>query len=296
MDKLSHASIVDGVLLSRAQFRVFKHNDPESLEANLKRVNRQRRGGVLIVMEGTYGMTGDLANLPDICALKEKYDARIFLDDAHGWGVMGENGRGTAEFFGVQDKVDIYFGTFAKAFASIGGFSASRKDVIDWIRYNARTQVFAKSLPLVFVKSLMKTFELVKAGINRRERMWEISRLLKEGLLKAGFYIGSWSSPICPVFIPLKERDIHEIGSRVVSYLRQKGVFVTGIMYPVIPKGLFMFRMIPTATHTEEDVELTVRAFESMRDDLKLDLTISGEDLNNIKKIYGSVQHKVTVT
>lgn len=287
MDKLSHASIVDGVFLAPGNFRVFKHNDMNSLEIVLKKVNKERKGGVLVVGEGTYGMTGDLAKLPEICELKEKYDARLFIDDAHGVGVLGENGRGTADYLGVQDKIDIYFGTFAKSFASIGGFTASSKKVTEWILYNARTQVFAKSLPMVYVKTLEKGLEMVINGEERRARMWANSEKLKSGLKDLGFFVGEGKSPICAVFAPLKGRPVEEVGPATIQYLREKGIFVTGITYPVIPLGLFMFRMIPTTNHNDEDIALTVKAFKQMRDDMHLDLTFDGEELGNIKKIYG---------
>ncbi|MDA3947965.1 MAG: aminotransferase class I/II-fold pyridoxal phosphate-dependent enzyme [Spirochaeta sp.] len=209
MDKLDHACIVDGAFqaqaLNGAQLRIFKHNNMDNLEQVLKRVNRDRTGGVMIVTEGVYGMTGDLAPLADIAVLARKYDARIFIDDAHGWGTMGPEGKGTAAHFGVQDEIDIYFGTFAKSFASIGGFSASDKAVTDWIAYNARTQVFAKSLPMVYVQTLRKTFELVKAGEDRRTKMWARSNELKNGLKELGFYVGPGESMICSVFVPLGE-------------------------------------------------------------------------------------------
>ncbi len=287
MDKLAHASIVDGVLLSRAPFRVFKHNDMNSLEIVLKRVNKERKGGVLIVIEGTYGMTGDLAKLKEICELKEKYDARLFVDDAHGIGVLGKEGRGTADHFGVQDKVDIYFGTFAKAFASIGGFSASQADVVRWIRYNARTQVFAKSLPMVYVKTLRKCLDLIRQGDDRREKMWEISRALKDGLRQLGYSIGAGESPICAVFAPIGDRDLEQVGASLVSYLRdKKNVFTSAVIYPVIPMGLLMFRIIPTTAHTMDDVEKTVQAFKEMRDEMKLDLKMTPEDQKKVEKIF----------
>ncbi len=288
MDKLAHASIVDGVLLAPAQFRVFKHNDMNSLEIVLKRVNKERKGGVLIVSEGTYGMTGDLAKLDEMCALKEQYDARIFVDDAHGIGTMGEQGRGTADHFGVQDKVDLYFGTFAKSFASIGGFTAAEKDVVEWIRYNARTQVFAKSLPMVYVKTLRKALELVRDGDDRRKRMWEISKKLKTGLKELGYYIGEGESPICAVFAPIGEESTVEVGARLVHYLRkEKNIFTTAVIYPVIPLGLLMFRIIPTAAHSDEDVDITIRAFKEMRDEMNLHLTMTADDRKKIDKVYG---------
>lgn len=285
MDKLDHASIVDGVMgaiQDKKQLRVFKHNNMESLENTLKRVNKDRKGGVLIVTEGVYGMTGDLAKLDEICALKEKYDARIFIDDAHGIGVMGENGRGTAEHFGVQDKVDVYFGTFAKAFASIGGFTASNYDAVEWIRYNARTQVFAKSLPMVYVKTLRKTLEMVKNGTDRRNKLFDISKKLSTGLRELGFFVSDVDSPIVPVFVG--GGGELNIALSWIKYLREKGVFVTGVAYPVIPPGIIMFRIIPTASHTEEDVEFTLNAFKQLRDDQHMHLEV---DMKLIERIYG---------
>ncbi len=291
MDKLSHACIVDGAFLAQsmngAQLRVFKHNNMDNLEQVLKRINRDRKGGVLIMTEGVYGMTGDLATLKEITDLARKYDARLYIDDAHGWGTMGSQGRGTADHFGVQDEVDIYFGTFAKSFASIGGFSASTKSVTEWITYNARTQVFAKSLPMVYVQTLRKTFDLVKNGDDRRDRMWKISNSLKNGLRDLGFYVGPGEAPICSVFVPLGEHSMEHVGARTAGFLRQNGVFVTAIAYPVIPLGLLMFRMIPTAAHTEEDVAETLRVFREMRDKLGLRLTMTEDEDKKIRKVYG---------
>ena len=287
MDKLAHACIVDGSFQSPGQVRVFKHNNMEDLENTLKRVNKDRKGGVLVVTEGVYGMTGDLAKLDEIVALKNKYDARLYIDDAHGWGVMGAEGRGTADHFGVQDEVDIYFGTFAKAFASIGGFSASTKAVTEWIMYNARTQVFAKSLPMVYVQSLLKTLDLVRAADANRDHMWAMSNGLKQGIGDLGYYVGPGTSPICSVFIPIGENELETVGAQAVGYLRERGVFVTAITWPVIPLGLLMFRMIPTAAHTQEDVDNTVAIFKEMRDRLGLRLDMSGDDQTKVRRVYG---------
>lgn len=269
IDKLSHASMVDATLLAAGKFRVFKHNDMDSLEAHLKRINRNRKGGILIITEGVFGMQGDLADLPNICTLKEQYGARIFVDDAHGFGVMGETGQGTAVHFGVQDKLDIYLGTFAKAFAAIGGVAAAEKRVVDWIRYNARTQVFAKSLPMIYVQILMKTLDIIRNDKDRRARMWEVSKKLKNDLRNVGYQVGDVPSPIAPVYVPAG--DMH-VAMSIIKNLRELGIFITGVMYPVVPKGIILFRMIPTASHTDEDIETTVKAFRKVRDDLKLDL------------------------
>jgi len=269
IDKLSHASMLDGTFMAPGKFRVFKHNDMNSLESHLKRINRDRKGGILIVTEGVFGMRGDLSDLPNICALKEKYDARLFIDDAHGFGVMNDNGQGTAAYFGVQDKIDVYFGTFAKAFASIGGVSASQKNVVDWVRYNSRPHVFAKSLPMAFVGAVSKTLEIIRSDNSRRERMWANANALKSGLKNLGFEIGDGASPITTVYVPVG--DI-QIAMQIIMRLREMGIFVTGVMYPVVPKGIILLRMIATASHIPEDISTTVEAFKKVRDDLNLKL------------------------
>ena len=269
LDKLSHASMVDGTMGAAGKFRVFKHNDMNSLEMHLKKINRDRKGGILIVTEGVFGMQGDLADLPNICALKDKYNARLFVDDAHGFGVMGETGQGTASYYGVHDQIDVYFGTFAKAFASIGGVSASQKKVIDWIRYNARSQVFAKSLPMIFVEVLLKTLEFIRNDKERRQRMWTNANKLKNGLRDLGYNVGDVPSPITPVYVPAG--DMH-MGMKIIQSLREMGIFITGVMYPVVPRGIILFRMIPTASHTDEEIQTTIDAFRAVRDKLKLNV------------------------
>ncbi len=287
MDKLVHASIVDaalGAVSDRKHIRVFRHNNMSSLEKKLRSAREKTKGGVLILTEGVYGMTGDLARLDGISALKDRYGARLFVDDAHGVGVMGPSGRGTAEHFGVQDGIDLYFGTFAKAFASIGGYTAAKEEVVEWIRYNARTQVFAKSLPMIYVKALQKTLELVRGGSDRRERLFDISRKLSAGLRELGYYVGDVRSPLVPVFIP---EGSAAIAMEWITYLRNKGIFVTGVTYPVIPKNYIMFRMVPTASHTDEDVARTIEAFKSLRDDRNIPLNY---DIAAISTIYGDAE------
>ncbi len=274
MDKMSHASMVDGTLLSRCKFRVFRHNDLNSLEAHLKRVNREgRKGGVLIITEGVFGMEGDLGDLPGVCELKERYDARLFVDDAHGFGVMGEKGQGTAFHFGVQDRIDVLFGTFSKAFAAIGSVSAAEKRVIDYIQYNARTQIFTKSLPMVYVEVLLKTLEIIRDnGRERRAAMHDNSLKLKQGLRELGYNVGDVPSPITPVYVPAGDMLL---GASIVRSLRNLGIFVTPIIYPVVPRGIILFRMIPTASHTDEQIQATLDAFKKVRDDLKLKLDLT---------------------
>ena len=273
MDRLSHASIVDGTILASAgrRFRPFKHNDLDHLEHHLKGAHRTRKGGILIVIEGVYGMRGDLANLPGICELKDRYEARLFVDDAHGFGVMGDNGRGTGEHFGVQDKIDLYFGTFAKAFAAIGGVTAGEEEVVRYIKYNARTNVFAKSLPMVYVDALEATLNLIENEPKHRKRMWEVAARLQKGLTALGYDIGDTESPITPVYVPAGSE---QIAMGMIKMLREDyGVFVSGVTYPVVPREVVMFRMIPTASHSDEDVDMTVEAFKKMRDRMNLDLS-----------------------
>ncbi len=269
IDKLSHACMIDGTFLAGGKYRFYKHNDMDDLEKQLKAANKMRRGGILIVTEGVFGMRGDLANLPDICELKEKYDARVFVDDAHGCGVMGPNGKGTSEHFGVMDKVDLYFSTFAKSFAAIGGFTAGDEEVIRYIRYNARTQIFAKSLPLIYVKVIDATLDVIQNRPELRKRLWEVATKLQNGLRELGFNLGDTASPITPVYIPAEP----EVAMKIIAYLReQKGIFVSGVMYPVVPKGIILLRMIPTAAHTDEQIEKTINAFKDLRDVFKLQL------------------------
>jgi glycine C-acetyltransferase len=269
VDKLSHASMLDGVFVSQAKFRVYRHNDMNSLESHLKHVNKDRKGGVLIVTEGVFGMKGDIADLPAICALKDRYGARIYIDDAHGFGVMGPGGRGSGEYFGVHDKLDIYFGTFAKAFAAIGGVSATTKPVAEWIRYNARTQVFAKSLPMIYVAVLSKALDIIAHDDVRRQRMWANANKIKSGLRDLGYEVGDVPSPLCAVYVPAGDINL---GMAIIKALRDLGIFITGVIYPVVPKGILLFRMVPTASHTDEDIRRTIAAFKTVRDELKLNL------------------------
>jgi len=292
VDRLAHACILDAASMAKASgatIRYFKHNNMKDLESVLSQVNEKREGGVIILIEGVYGMTGDLADLPGICDLKEKYDARLFIDDAHGVGVLGEKGRGIGDFFGVQDRIDLYFGTFAKSFASIGGFVAADQDVIDWIAFNARTQVFAKSLPMIYVKALDRTLDYIIDGDDRRQKMWDNSNKLKKGLKELGYYIGPGESPICSVFTPTGSDDVNGVGVKMVKYLREHRIFVTAVVYPVIPPGLCMFRMIPTTSHTDAEIDKTVKVFASMKKDLGLMDSVTEDDISKIKKVYRNI-------
>jgi len=269
IDKLVHACMIDATFLAGGKYRFFKHNDMNDLEKQLKKANEDRNGGVLVVSEGVFGMRGDLANLPDICDLKEKYDARLFLDDAHGCGVMGENGKGTSEHFGVMDRVDLYFSTFAKAFAAIGGFTAGKEEIIRYIRYNARTQIFAKSLPMIYVKTVNAALDKMEQNPGYRERLWEVAKKLQNGLRELGFSLGDTASPITPVYISGEP----EIAKEIIIYMREdQKIFVSGVMYPVVPKGIILLRLIPTASHTYEHIEKTLVAFKNLKDKFNLHL------------------------
>ncbi len=273
MDKLSHASIVDGTLLASfgRRFRPFQHNDMNDLEAQLQGANRDRKGGILIVCEGVYGMRGDLADLPAMCDLAERYGARLFVDDAHGFGIMGAHGRGCGEHYGVQDRIDLYFGTFAKTFAAIGGVTAGEREPVEYIRYNARTNVFAKSLPLLYVETLSATIDVIERRPDLRERVWALAKRLQDGLVELGYDVGDTQTPITPVYVPAGSE---QTAMEMIRILREDyGVFVSGVTYPVVPLGVVLFRMIPTASHSEEDVEVTLRAFRELRDRLSIDLS-----------------------
>jgi glycine C-acetyltransferase len=280
IDSLSHASMIDATVLASAgrRFHAYKHNDMDDLERCLRSSTKDAKGGTLIVTEGVFGMKGNCARLPEICALKERYGARLFVDDAHGFGVMGKSGQGTGEYQGVQDRIDLYFGTFAKTFAAIGGVTAADEDVVEWIRYNARSNVFAKALPMVYVKTVEKALSIISGEPALREKMWHITRKLQKGLTDLGYDLGETESPITPVYVVAGEE---KTALEMIAMLREDyGVFVSGVSFPVVPRGVILFRMIPTASHTEQDVEKTVDAFRQMRDRMKLDLSTKPSQLN----------------
>lgn len=274
IDSLSHACIIDGATLAQAKsgmrLRPFKHNDMEDLEEQLKEVSAENKGGALIITEGVFGMHGELGNLPAICALKEKYGARLFVDDAHGFGVMGKNGHGTGEHFGVQDKIDLYYGTFTKAFALLGGVVTGEQAITAYIKFNSRTSVFSRSLPLIIVQSIAKAIDLATNHPENRKQMWHITHKLQTGLKALGFNLGKTESPVTPVYVP--SGDV-KLAIEMTRLLRDEyNIFVTAVTYPVVQKGVTLYRLIPTAKHQDEDVELTLKAFEAVRDRLKLKL------------------------
>ncbi len=268
-DSESHACILDGLRLHMGKRFVYSHNDMDNLEKQLKHASRvvlRTGGAILLITEGVFGMAGDLGHLHKIVELKKKYQFRILVDDAHGFGTMGPEGAGTGTHYGVQDKVDIYFATFAKAMAGIGGFVASNKEIIRYLRFNMRSQIFAKSLPMPMVIGAMKRLELLKTKPELRENLWHIVKLLQGGLKEAGMNIGNTESPVTPVFLEGNEIQ----GANLVVDLRENHkVFCSIVIYPVVPKGTIMLRLIPTAVHTEEDVKYTIEAFKAIKDKLK---------------------------
>ncbi len=270
-DSDSHACILDGCRLHIGKRFVFKHNDMESLDKQLKHatsyINRNgNKGGILVITEGVFGMEGDLGNLKTITDYKERYNFRLLIDDAHGFGTMGKTGAGTGEHFGVQDKVDLYFGTFAKAMAGIGAFIAGKKEIIDYLRYTMRSQIFAKSLPMPMVMGAFKRLELLKNQPQHKEKLWKIVRSLQQGLREKGFNLGVTESSVTPVFFDGDDTLI----IKVTKDLRENyKIFCSAVVYPVIPKGKIMLRLIPTAAHEMQHVEKTIAAFSEIQEKLK---------------------------
>ncbi|MDR2971109.1 MAG: pyridoxal phosphate-dependent aminotransferase family protein [Bacteroidales bacterium] len=267
-DSESHACILDGLRLSFAKRFVFQHNDMDSLRKQLNHalpVAELNGGGILVITEGVFGMAGDLGKLDKIVELKKEFPFRLLVDDAHGFGTMGKTGAGVAEHFNCSELVDLYFGTFAKSMAGIGGFVVSEKEIIDHLRFNMRSQIFAKSLPMPMVIGGLKRLELLKNNKELREKLWTIVNALQKGLKEKGFNIGKTESPVTPVYF---EGGPDE-GTNVVVDLRENyGIFCSIVVYPVIPKGLLMLRLIPTAVHTLADVERTIKVFSDVKEKL----------------------------
>ena len=266
-DELSHACIVDGKQLAMADTSVFKHNDMESLEKQLARVSKRRKEGssILVVTEGVFGMTGDLGKLKEIAELKKKYDFRLLVDDAHGLGTMGNDGSGAGTHLGVQDEVDVYFGTFAKSFALIGAFVASEPRVIKFLRANVRSQIFAKSLPHVLVASARERLKQIRKHPEWREQLWENTNNLRKGLMEIGYNVLPSESPVTPVLT----HGSTDLCTYIMRRLREEfGVFVSGVAYPVVPRGTVLIRLIPTAKHTEAHIDKTLEAFAAIKEDV----------------------------
>jgi glycine C-acetyltransferase len=268
-DSESHACIMDGIFLHKAKGGksfVYPHNDIERCARMLKMAESHiekegSKGGILVITEGVFGMAGDMGALDKIVALKKEHPFRLLIDDAHGFGTMGATGAGTSEHFGCQDEVDIYFATFAKSMASIGAFVASTREVVDHLRFNMRSQIFAKSLPMPVVIGAMKRFELLKRG-TCREKLWKIVTAMQKGLREKGLDLGNTQSPVTPVYFP----GDANMGTNIVYDLRENyGIFCSVVVYPVVPKGVLMLRIIPTAAHSPEDVERTVYVFSEIK-------------------------------
>jgi glycine C-acetyltransferase len=267
-DSEAHACILDGMQLHFGKRFVYPHNNMESLEKQLQRatkITNETGGGIMVITEGVYGMAGDLGKLTDIVELKKKYPFRLLVDDAHGFGTMGKTGQGTGEHLGVQDEIDIYFGTFAKAFAGIGGFVASKKEVIKYLMYNLRSQVFAKSLPVAMTIGALKRLEILRTEPQHKEKLWTIVHALQNGLKEQGFNIGNTESPVTPVYF---EGGVGEATQITYDLRENYNIFCSIVIYPVVPKGVLMLRIIPTAVHTLEDVDYTIKAFAEVKQKL----------------------------
>ncbi|MGE4587177.1 MAG: aminotransferase class I/II-fold pyridoxal phosphate-dependent enzyme [Mangrovibacterium sp.] len=268
-DSEAHACILDGLRLHIGKRFVYPHNNMENLHKQLQRATvlaEKQGGGILVITEGVFGMSGDLGKLDEIVALKDEFSFRLLVDDAHGFGTMGATGAGTPEHFGVENGVDLHFSTFAKAMAGIGAFIACDKDICNYLRYNMRSQTFAKSLPMPMVIGAMKRLELLKTQKQLREQLWTIVNALQSGLKDAGFDIGRTNSPVTPVYM---KGDVPEATNVVYDLRENYNIFCSVVVYPVIPRGEIILRLIPTATHTQEDVIVTISAFKEVHEKLK---------------------------
>jgi glycine C-acetyltransferase len=268
-DAESHACILDGLRMVPAHRYVFKHNDMEDFEKQMARATKMTEetgGGILVITEGVFGMAGDQGKLKHICSLKSKYNFRLLVDDAHGFGTMGATGAGVGEEQGCQDEIDVYFSTFAKSMASIGAFVAGDKEVINYLSYNLRSQIFAKSLPMPIVEGNLKRLELLKSMPELREKLWANVNLLQSKLTENGFDIGKTDSPVTPVYM---HGGVVEASQLIVDMRENYNIFCSIVVYPVIPRGHIILRLIPTAVHTEQDVLETIEAFKAVKHKLE---------------------------
>lgn len=268
-DSESHACILDGMRMHLGKRFVFPHNNIENLEKQLERATKiieETGGGILVITEGVFGMSGDCGKLDKITALKKKYNFRFLVDDAHGFGTMGKTGAGTGEEMGIQDEIDLYFGTFAKSMAGIGGFVTGDKYIIDYLMYNMRSQVYAKSLPMPMVIGALKRLEMLRTMPELKEKLWENVRLLQNGLKEKGFDLGDTESPVTPVVL---EGNVPEATGITFDLRENYDIFCSIVVYPVVPKGVILLRLIPTTVHTKEDIEYTIKAFSEVK--VKLD-------------------------
>jgi len=268
-DAESHACIIDGLRLHTGHRYVYKHNDVADCEKQLQRatalIEKQGTGGILVITEGVFGMAGDQGKLKEIGAFKKQYDFRLLVDDAHGFGTLGKTGAGAGEEQNCQVDIDLYFSTFAKSMASIGAFMAGPKAIIDHIRYNIRSQIFAKSLPMAIVIGNLKRLELLKTMPELKEKLWSNALRLQNGLKERGFDIGNTDSPVTPVYM---KGSVEEATTMLMDLRESYNIFASIIVYPVIPKGHIIYRLIPSAAHTDEDIEITLQAFTSVKQKL----------------------------
>ena len=264
-DAQAHACIIDGLRLHMGHRYAFKHNEAEDCEKQLQRATdyaNKNGGGILVITEGVFGMDGEQGILKEIVQLKEKYEFRILIDDAHGFGYMGSAGAGADSAQGCQDGVDLYFSTFVKSMGSIGAFISGPKKVLNYLRYNTRSQIFAKSLPLIVVHGMLARMEMLKTMPELREKLWYNVNRLQEGLKARGFNIGGTNSPVTPIYM---KGDVPEATSMVKDLRENYHIFCSIVIYPVIPKGDIIYRIIPTAAHSDEDIDLTLKAFEETK-------------------------------
>lgn len=282
-DAESHACIIDGLRLIPSHRYVYKHNNVEDCDKQLQRATEMAKktgGGILVITEGVFGMSGNMGKIKEIAALKEKYEFRLFVDDAHGFGTMGKTGAGVGEEQNCMDDIDVYFSTFAKSMASIGGFLAADKKILTYLRYNMRSQVYAKSLPMAFVVGNLKRLELLRTKPELKEKLWHNVRRLQNGLKERGFNIGTTNTPVTPVFMSGGLFD----ATQLIHDMRENyNIFCSVVVYPVIPKGQIMLRIIPTAAHTDEDVDLTLEAFSALRE--KLDKKLYPQEMPKIAQL-----------
>ena len=265
----AHACIIDGVRLHLGQRFTYRHNDLESIEKNLKRAEKvaaKTGGGILLITEGVFGMRGEQGNLKEIVALKKKYNFRFFVDDAHGFGTLGKTGAGAGEEQGVQDDIDVYFATFAKSMASTGAFIAADEEIINYLKYNLRSQMFAKSLQMQLVVGVLKRLDMIRSSTNFKDKLWKNVNALQGGLRERGFDLGTTQSCVTPVYL---KGSVPEAMALVKDLRENYGVFTSIVVYPVVPKGLILLRMIPTASHTLQDIEQTLEAFSAIRERLE---------------------------
>ncbi len=268
-DSESHACILDGVRLHMGKRFVFPHNNMVNLEKELERATKlvtETGGGILVITEGVFGMAGDLGKLKEIVELKKKFNFRILVDDAHGFGTMGKTGAGTAEHFGVQDEIDLYFSTFAKSMAGIGAFIAAKEDVVNYLRYNMRSQTYAKSLPMPMVIGGLKRLELIRTKPELREKLWTVVKALQAGFRSKGLNLGNTESPVTPIFL---SGTVPEATNVVIDLRENYKLFCSIVVYPVVPKDVIMLRIIPTSAHTIADVEYTINAFAEIQEKLR---------------------------